>query len=80
MQMCVVFCESGLKDVVFPCILQGFICHHAVLHKVFSIGDKQFVVQRPSLKNFEAQGIRQSRIAENITCLLIMMKNTVNNK
>ncbi|XP_033127753.1 inositol-tetrakisphosphate 1-kinase-like [Anneissia japonica] len=51
-QMSIIFNESGLKDVNPPCVAQTFINHNAVLHKIFILGDKHFIVQRPSLKNF----------------------------
>ncbi|XP_071963672.1 inositol-tetrakisphosphate 1-kinase-like [Antedon mediterranea] len=51
-KMSIIFNESGLKDVKPPCVAQTFIKHNAVLHKIFILGDKHFIVQRPSLKNF----------------------------
>ncbi|XP_046892348.1 inositol-tetrakisphosphate 1-kinase-like isoform X1 [Hypomesus transpacificus] len=51
-EMCLIFCPSGLCDVRPPCVLQSFINHGAVLHKVFVVGDAHFTVERPSLKNF----------------------------
>ncbi|KAJ8369078.1 hypothetical protein SKAU_G00091060 [Synaphobranchus kaupii] len=35
-----------------PCVLQSFVNHGAVLHKVFVVGEAHFTVERPSLKNF----------------------------
>lgn len=51
-EMSLIFRESSLANVQPPCILQSFVNHGAVLHKVFVIGDKHFCVERPSLKNF----------------------------
>ncbi|KAK7882796.1 hypothetical protein WMY93_028970 [Mugilogobius chulae] len=51
-EMSLIFNESSLADVHPPCVLQSFVNHGAVLHKVFVIGDKHFCVERPSLKNF----------------------------
>ncbi|XP_060071949.1 inositol-tetrakisphosphate 1-kinase-like isoform X2 [Ylistrum balloti] len=51
-KMCIIFNEEGLKDVQPPCVAQTFINHNAILYKVFVIGDKQYVTERPSLKNF----------------------------
>lgn len=51
-EMSLIFSESSLADVRPPCILQSFVNHGAVLHKVFVVGDKHFCVERPSLKNF----------------------------
>uniref|UniRef100_A0A8C6UTH1 Inositol-tetrakisphosphate 1-kinase n=1 Tax=Neogobius melanostomus TaxID=47308 RepID=A0A8C6UTH1_9GOBI len=53
-EMSLIFGESCLADVRPPCILQSFVNHGAVLHKVFVVGDKHFCVERPSLKNFPA--------------------------
>lgn len=53
-QMCLVFNEDGLKDIIPPCVAQKFINHNAVLYKLFTIGDKYFMIERPSLKNFSA--------------------------
>jgi len=55
-QMSIVFHEAGLKCIEIPCVAQTFVNHNARLFKVFVIGDKQFVVERPSLKNFIAGG------------------------
>uniref|UniRef100_A0A3B4WA46 Inositol-tetrakisphosphate 1-kinase n=1 Tax=Seriola lalandi dorsalis TaxID=1841481 RepID=A0A3B4WA46_SERLL len=43
---------GSLTDIHPPCVLQSFVNHGAVLHKVFVVGDKHFCVERPSLKNF----------------------------
>uniref|UniRef100_A0A8C5AHF1 Inositol-tetrakisphosphate 1-kinase-like n=1 Tax=Gadus morhua TaxID=8049 RepID=A0A8C5AHF1_GADMO len=51
-QMCLIFSAGGLPDVRPPCVLQSFVSHGAVLHKVFVVGDRHFCVERPSLKNF----------------------------
>ena len=50
--MSLIFSEVRLCDVRSPCILQSFVNHGAVLHKVFVVGDDHFTVERPSLKNF----------------------------
>lgn len=54
-QMTLVFCESGLRDIVPPCVAQTFICHSAILYKTFIIGKNFYVIERPSLKNFRAK-------------------------
>ncbi|XP_063060528.1 inositol-tetrakisphosphate 1-kinase-like [Engraulis encrasicolus] len=51
-EMSLIFSEVGLSDVHPPCVLQSFVNHGAVLHKVFVVGDDHFTVERPSLKNF----------------------------
>ncbi|KAL3057003.1 hypothetical protein OYC64_007480 [Pagothenia borchgrevinki] len=51
-EMCLIFSGGGLADVRAPCVLQSFVNHGAVLHKVFVVGEKHFCVERPSLKNF----------------------------
>ncbi|XP_026168383.1 inositol-tetrakisphosphate 1-kinase-like [Mastacembelus armatus] len=51
-EMSLIFSASGLADIHPPCVLQSFVNHGAVLHKVFVVGDRHFCVERPSLKNF----------------------------
>ncbi|UYV78222.1 HSP90AB1 [Cordylochernes scorpioides] len=53
-QMCLIFGESGLKDIKPPCVAQTFINHNAVLYKLFVLGNHHYAVERPSLKNFRA--------------------------
>ncbi|EFX68000.1 hypothetical protein DAPPUDRAFT_301724 [Daphnia pulex] len=53
-QMSIIFHEGAVKDCEPPCVAQTFIPHDAVLFKIFVIGKKYFVVERPSLKNFSA--------------------------
>ena len=50
--MSLIFNPAGLRDVQPPCVLQSFVNHGAVLHKVFVVGEDHFTVERPSLKNF----------------------------
>ncbi|KAM8769079.1 inositol-tetrakisphosphate 1-kinase-like [Acanthopagrus schlegelii] len=51
-EMSVIFSAASLAVVQPPCVLQSFVNHGAVLHKVFVVGDRHFCVERPSLKNF----------------------------
>ncbi|KAM6932012.1 inositol-tetrakisphosphate 1-kinase-like isoform 1-T1 [Lycodopsis pacificus] len=51
-EMSLIFSAGGLADIRPPCVLQSFVNHGAVLHKVFVVGDRHFCVERPSLKNF----------------------------
>ncbi|CAL8360608.1 unnamed protein product [Merluccius merluccius] len=51
-EMSLIFSTGSLPDVQPPCVLQSFVNHGAVLHKVFVVGDSHFCVERPSLKNF----------------------------
>ncbi|XP_068441949.1 inositol-tetrakisphosphate 1-kinase-like [Clinocottus analis] len=51
-EMSLIFSAGGLVDMRPPCVLQSFVSHGAVLHKVFVVGDRHFCVERPSLKNF----------------------------
>lgn len=53
-QMCIIFNEAGLKDIKPPCVAQSFVNHNARLFKLFVIKDKYYIMQRPSLKNFQA--------------------------
>lgn len=50
--MSLIFSRAGLRDARPPCVLQSFVNHGAVLHKVFVVGEQHFTVERPSLKNF----------------------------
>ncbi|XP_056157782.1 inositol-tetrakisphosphate 1-kinase-like, partial [Lampris incognitus] len=51
-EMSLIFSGGSLADIHPPCVLQSFVNHGAVLHKVFVVGDRHFCVERPSLKNF----------------------------
>ncbi|MCI4385588.1 hypothetical protein PGIGA_G00052360 [Pangasianodon gigas] len=51
-EMSLIFSQAGLRDARPPCVLQSFVNHGAVLHKVFVVGEQHFTVERPSLKNF----------------------------
>uniref|UniRef100_A0A4W6E220 Inositol-tetrakisphosphate 1-kinase n=1 Tax=Lates calcarifer TaxID=8187 RepID=A0A4W6E220_LATCA len=54
-EMSLIFSAGSLADIHPPCVLQSFVNHGAVLHKVFVVGDKHFCVERPSLKNFPSR-------------------------
>uniref|UniRef100_A0A3B4Z1M5 Inositol-tetrakisphosphate 1-kinase-like n=1 Tax=Stegastes partitus TaxID=144197 RepID=A0A3B4Z1M5_9TELE len=51
-EMSLIFSADSLADIRPPCVLQSFVNHGAVLHKVFVVGDRHYCVERPSLKNF----------------------------
>jgi len=51
-QMTLIFNEAGLKEVVYPCVVQTFVNHNGVLYKLFALGRKYTTVLRPSIKNF----------------------------
>lgn len=55
-QMSVIFCDAGLSDIRPPCVVQSFINHNGRLFKVFVVGRRHFVTQRPSIKNLFAGG------------------------
>jgi len=50
-QMAIIFNEAGLADIDPPCVVQSFVNHNARLFKIFTIGPRHFVVQRPSIRN-----------------------------
>ncbi|XP_022903430.1 inositol-tetrakisphosphate 1-kinase-like [Onthophagus taurus] len=50
--MSIIFNEDHLADCRIPCVAQSFVNHNAVLYKVFVVGSKFHIVERPSLKNF----------------------------
>uniref|UniRef100_A0A4W6E215 Inositol-tetrakisphosphate 1-kinase n=1 Tax=Lates calcarifer TaxID=8187 RepID=A0A4W6E215_LATCA len=56
-EMSLIFSAGSLADIHPPCVLQSFVNHGAVLHKVFVVGDKHFCVERPSLKNFPSRSL-----------------------
>lgn len=51
-EMVIIFNERGLSACKPPCVVQSFINHNAVLYKVFLIGNRYSIRERPSLKNF----------------------------
>ncbi|XP_011061395.1 PREDICTED: inositol-tetrakisphosphate 1-kinase-like [Acromyrmex echinatior] len=51
-KMMIIFNERDLKDCQLPCVAQDFINHNAILYKLFVVGDRFHVVERPSFKNF----------------------------
>lgn len=51
-EMSLIFSAGSLADIRPPCVLQSFVNHGAVLHKVYVVGDRHYCVERPSLKNF----------------------------
>ncbi|XP_038212621.1 inositol-tetrakisphosphate 1-kinase-like isoform X1 [Zerene cesonia] len=53
-EMVLIFNERGLNVCKPPCVVQSFVNHNAVLHKVFLVGNRYHICQRPSLKNFYA--------------------------
>lgn len=60
-EMAVIFNKEGLKDLTPPCVVQQFVNHNAVLFKVFVAGDKHYIVERPSIKNFYITGAKDRR-------------------
>ena len=77
-QMSIIFDEYGLTDVQPPCVAQSFINHNAVLYKVFAIGDRQFIVERPSIKNLSPRGrlilVNSGSASRSIMLFLISFK------
>ncbi|XP_077288934.1 inositol-tetrakisphosphate 1-kinase-like [Arctopsyche grandis] len=59
-KMSVIFNEAGLADCKPPCIVQKFINHNAVLYKIFVVGNRYYITDRPSLKNFYACNERET--------------------
>lgn len=53
-EMIVIFNEKDLSLCKPPCVVQSFVNHNAVLHKVFLVGNRYHICERPSLKNFYA--------------------------
>lgn len=53
-EMSIIFGESGLKDADIPCLAQTFVNHNARLYKIFIVGSKYYIVERPSITNLHA--------------------------
>ena len=54
--MGVVLQESGLQKIQeTPCLLQEYINHNAILHKIYVLGDHVSVFERPSLPNLPSR-------------------------
>lgn len=54
-KMVIIFNENSVKDCLKPpCVAQKFILHNAILYKIFVVGDRYQIVERPSLKNFKS--------------------------
>ncbi|XP_022112419.2 inositol-tetrakisphosphate 1-kinase-like [Pieris rapae] len=51
-EMILVCNQRGLNVCKPPCVVQSFVNHSAVLYKVFVVGNRYHICQRPSLKNF----------------------------
>ena len=66
--MSIIFDDYGLTDIQPPCVAQSFINHNAVLYKVFIIGDQQFIVERPSIKNLLPRG----KVLVKVKCSLFL--------
>lgn len=59
--MAIIFNEQGLDDIQPPCVAQTFHNHNAVLYKVFVMGEKHHIVERPSIKNFSSMGKKSKK-------------------
>ncbi|XP_066268645.1 inositol-tetrakisphosphate 1-kinase-like isoform X1 [Branchiostoma lanceolatum] len=51
-RMTLVFGRRGLEGLDLPCAAESFTNHSGILHKLYAIGETNFVYGRPSLKNF----------------------------
>ncbi|XP_078584547.1 inositol-tetrakisphosphate 1-kinase-like isoform X1 [Branchiostoma floridae x Branchiostoma japonicum] len=51
-KMTLVYGRRGLEGLDLPCAAESFTNHSGILHKIYVIGDTNFVYARPSLKNF----------------------------
>ena len=54
--MSLVFNMDGLKKIKKPCLVQEFCNHNGVCYKVFVIGDRYHICQRPSIKDMNESG------------------------
>ncbi|XP_028320000.1 inositol-tetrakisphosphate 1-kinase-like isoform X4 [Gouania willdenowi] len=67
-EMSLIFSADSLADIHPPCVLQSFVNHGAVLHKIFVVGDRHYCVERPSLKNFPPGPCERPSFSIAITC------------
>jgi len=56
-QMAIIFDEASLADISPPCVVQSFVNHNARVFKIYIVGSRHFVVQRPSIRNCYAEGL-----------------------
>ena len=52
--MRIIFSEDGLKDLSLPCVVQEFRNHGGKMFKVYVIGEKFYVCEKPSIRNLHA--------------------------
>lgn len=53
-EMRIVFTEDRLKDLSLPCVVQEFQNHGGKMFKVYVIGEKFYVCEKPSIRNLKA--------------------------
>lgn len=51
-EMALIFSPEHLDDLTKPCLLQEFNNHGGILYKVFAVGKKFNICERPSIKNY----------------------------
>lgn len=51
-EMAVLFSSEGLESLKPPCLIQEFTNHGGLLYKVFVVGKRFKICERPSIKNF----------------------------
>lgn len=59
--MALVFSMDGLKKIKKPCIIQEFCNHSAVCYKVYVVGQKFNVCERPSIKDLDDTQLKSYR-------------------
>jgi len=57
--MRLVFSSEHVTDLNLPCVVQEFCNHAGVVYKIYIIGEKHFVLQRPSIQDVDSES-RQS--------------------
>lgn len=50
-RMCILTDPDQLASITPPAVAQTYIPHNAVLYKVFVLGSRHFIIERPSLRN-----------------------------
>jgi inositol-1,3,4-trisphosphate 5/6-kinase/inositol-tetrakisphosphate 1-kinase len=55
-KMVIVIRRDGLSKVPLPCLIQEYVNHDSILHKVYVLGEMVFVYPRTSLPNLTTSG------------------------
>ena len=51
--MRLVFCSEHLRDLILPCVAQEFCNHSGIVYKIYIIGERIFLFERPSIRDVD---------------------------